>query len=308
MSKIGARMWMYAAIIFLLGGVAAIQHLWPKGGDGEARLPAERGSASEDEDALSALAGAVGMDEQMLRASLEGTLFIPEDVLLEQARRHIEQGGSPNDVVDPTTRRTWMHLAAMMGHRRVVVYLLDHGGNVNGRRETVSMNGGETPLHYASTPDVVAALIEHGADLEARDDSMGRTPFLTACYMHYPDVAKKLVEAGADRHATSLMFGWNAAAQVGTRLAIQRGDPRLDRHDEGLATLNLLGAMGVDMNAADDDGMTPLHSIAPYSADYVRRLLDLGADPFAVDNTGQRPIDRACPEAAVILRQAMEGK
>jgi ankyrin repeat protein len=54
---------------------------------------------------------------------------------------------------------------------------------------------GQTPLHFASTVEVAAYLIEHGADIDARDVDHESTP---AQYMldHRPDLARYLVERG----------------------------------------------------------------------------------------------------------------
>jgi hypothetical protein len=62
-------------------------------------------------------------------------------------------------------------------------------------------DGGATPLHYAaafSNPDVIIALIEAGADVNAAIED-GRTPLHAAASENSnPDVITALLEAGAD--------------------------------------------------------------------------------------------------------------
>ena len=56
---------------------------------------------------------------------------------------------------------------------------------------------GKTPLHYASDPAVMDWLIEHGADLEARDLDHASTPLQWQLGGHKYDAARELIKRGA---------------------------------------------------------------------------------------------------------------
>ena len=83
----------------------------------------------------------------------------------------------------------------------MVKALLEAGANLEARNEN-----GDTPLHRAAVfnenPAVIEALLEAGANLEARDELFGRTPLHSAAgFNKNPAVVKALLEAGADVNA-----------------------------------------------------------------------------------------------------------
>jgi ankyrin repeat protein len=88
-----------------------------------------------------------------------------------------------------------LHLAAQFGHPDAVALLLDHGANVNLKNQT----RGATALHiavYANQPEVAKVLIAHKADLEATEMS-GATALTMATRLRRTDLVKILTEAGA---------------------------------------------------------------------------------------------------------------
>jgi ankyrin repeat protein len=88
-----------------------------------------------------------------------------------------------------------LHLAAQFGHADAVALLLDHGANVNLKNQT----RGATALHiavYANQPEVAKVLIAHKANLEATEMS-GATPLTMATQLRKQELVKILTEAGA---------------------------------------------------------------------------------------------------------------
>ena len=106
-----------------------------------------------------------------------------------------------------------------------------------------------TPLHLATSGDVVAVLLAGGADIHARD-SFGNTPLHIAAYHNAGEAAVALLQHGADVHAG-------------------RGDdadrPTTPLHNAAhllnLEVVRVLLDHGADVNRASGFG-TPLHEVA----------------------------------------------
>ena len=114
-----------------------------------------------------------------------------------------------------------------------VTEAIDNGANVN-----ASVRGWTTLVYAASSnrnPEVITALAEAGADVNARDGN-GVTPLMSAVsYNSNPEIITALVNAGADVNArnnqgsTPLMFaaGRNSNPEVIKTLLALGADPRL---------------------------------------------------------------------------------
>lgn len=82
-------------------------------------------------------------------------------------------GGADPNTRDPQSGGTLLATAALMGHTEIVALLLEHGADINAR----SQDGG-TPLHAAAFlghAETVKLLLEKGADTTLRSN-MGGTP------------------------------------------------------------------------------------------------------------------------------------
>lgn len=157
--------------------------------------------------------------------------------------------------------RTLLHL----GDDHNLVRLLDAGLDPAGDR----YGEGRGILHlmvFVDRPDLVARLVEAGADVNARD-AAGRTPLSVALHERAGAVlVRALLAAGARA---------NTADDRGlTPLHLMRGpDPA--------AVATLLRDAGADLEATDADGLTPLfhHLRASAPAGRIRALLAAGASP-----------------------------
>jgi ankyrin repeat protein len=117
-----------------------------------------------------------------------------------------------NDSGDPTMTRTLLHVVTdWPGHfpngPEIVAALVDAGADVNARFTGPHT---ETPLHWAASSDDVAvldALLDAGADIEARGAVIGGgTPMADATAFGQWQAARRLLERGA---RTTM---WEAAA------------------------------------------------------------------------------------------------
>jgi ankyrin repeat protein len=87
------------------------------------------------------------------------------------------------------TKVTALHIAAEVGHTKIVKVLLDAGAEVDARTSNDT-----TPLHQAAQEghlDIVRELLIAGADLDARDDN-GTTPHDFALHCGHEESALEL--------------------------------------------------------------------------------------------------------------------
>jgi ankyrin repeat protein len=115
--------------------------------------------------------------------------------LLDRVRAVLAEG-TPVDARDDL-RRTPLHWAALSGHADVARALIDHGANVR-----ATDKGGREPLLLtAEHAEVVRVLLAAGADPNA--DAGGVTAFQYLVLFATPEVLAALIDAGANLNAKS---------------------------------------------------------------------------------------------------------
>ncbi|XP_053367381.1 poly [ADP-ribose] polymerase tankyrase-2-like isoform X2 [Clarias gariepinus] len=195
-------------------------------------------------------------------------------------------------------KSTPLHFAAGFGRRDVVSYLLQHGANVHARDD-----GGLISLHNACSfghAEVVNLLLEHGADPNSRDN-WNYTPLHEAAIKGKIDVCIVLLQHGAlpsirntdGRTALDLAEASAKAVLTGEYRKDELLESARSGNEEKL--MSLLTPLNVNCHASDGRKSTPLHLAAGYNrVKTVQLLLQHGADVHAKDKGDLVPLHNAC--------------
>ncbi|MHC4463098.1 MAG: ankyrin repeat domain-containing protein [Planctomycetota bacterium] len=156
-------------------------------------------------------------------------------------------------------------------------------------------------LHEFATKgdmEAVKSMIDHGADVNGREDGFKRTALHRAAMSGQKDVSKLLIDHGARLDAKDVWPG-------GTAL-----DYAADKGHKDVA--ELLITEGANVNArrkGHPDGDTPLHSaVRAGHEDVVKLLIDKGANVHAKNNDGRSPIDVAMSQGQGEIGELVQAK
>ena len=191
-----------------------------------------------------------------------------------QAR--LQEIASPDRVDETELPR--LHSAVSAGDLERVAFLIANGANL----ELPADIGGNQvrPLHLAAgnsaaAPEIAQALLDAGADINARDSSFGRAPLHSATIVENLPVVRLLLESGAD-----------------TALRTDAGDQALDiaRAADNAELIALLQPATFNPDEVINGKPRLHHAVIAGDIDEVRRLLDLGANIESRDdeNGGER--------------------
>jgi ankyrin repeat protein/catechol 2,3-dioxygenase-like lactoylglutathione lyase family enzyme len=200
---------------------------------------------------------------------------------------------------------TGLHEAAARGHLAVVRLLLEQGADANAREA----GDNTTPLHWAAAHghvDVVRALLDADADVQGTGDLHEMAVIGWATGGDRPpavpprDLVALLLERGARHHIFSAM----AMGDLDLIRTVVNADPqaltrRMSRFEQGQTALHvavnrqrydmldLLIALGADLEARDDRGQTAL-TVAMLRGDReaMVRLRAAGAQPPEIGDAG----------------------
>ena len=154
--------------------------------------------------------------------------------------------------------------AAATGHETIVKLLLEQGGSPNCL--DAALRG--------KNINILRILLAHGANVNQKVDSSGRTPLQAAVETGQEEFVKLLLTRDADVNATN--DNGETPLHVLARMWPQDYWPK----DFRVTAINLLLDAGADIEAKTKRGKTPLWLAAEvsHSADAIRVLLQRGAD------------------------------
>lgn len=181
-------------------------------------------------------------------------------------------------------------LACESGGAAIVEKLLAAGVSANATGPY-----GETALHtcaHSGKVDAAKVLMAHGASLDAGDSWRGQTPLMWAAAQSHPEMMRALIEAGADVNARSTIIAWERQRTSEPRdkwLPPGGLTPMLFAAREGcVGCIKVLLSAGADANIVDPDQYSPLVlALVNGHFDVAGALIDAGANLDMQDKVGR---------------------
>lgn len=184
-------------------------------------------------------------------------------------------------------------------HLEIAEYLLNEGSSlqvVSSLRhfnEIIGWHWELSPLHCASTVEMVDILLKNGANIDAKD-RQNRTPLFYAAAHGEAKVVEKLLQYGANVNAKSSLFAYSYhISDTSLHYAIRNGNSEI---------VKILLQHGVNPNEVillqENDEFIhneyPLHcAVLNGFLEIVEILLEHGADPYIKNSQGETIFDLA---------------
>ena len=214
---------------------------------------------------------------------------------VEAVRKFIAEGQDVNAINKKGKPVLWM--AVRGGNVEVVRLLLDAGANPSLQDPLVG-----TSLHLAAASgriDITKLLLDHGANINELSDRLNEPPIFQAVRRRHADEVTLLLERGADPNHV-----W-ATGDTILHMAVGMGNKEI---------VKILLNAGMDVNASDNDGRTPLYAAASgfmleefgfEHSDVITMLVTHGADLYHRDKNGDTPLEYA-REGEFELKEAIK--
>lgn len=257
------------------------------------------------------------------------------------ARALLDSGADPNEAT--AAHGNSLVIAAASTHEALALWLLEKGADPNSADEHgitalhnsiangfAALNGVRYDPVYRRIPDnmyeLADALLRAGANPNAQIvssrrlgpdgspfDMEGATAFLLAAISADVELIKLLQTAGANptliaKGGTNALMAAARAACTGA-CAFKGGNEANDADiDRAFAAVVAIAEMGIDIDAANDNGQTAMHMAAFTGADpIVQYLAENGANINATDNYGETPWSMASGISPVLRYRGLYG-
>lgn len=199
----------------------------------------------------------------------------------EEVQQFIDDGADVN-MRDEQGWTPLMYASKYNHDEKVIKILIDNGARVN-IKGTKGVTVGDTALHLASAfnrVNICKVLLEYGADINAQTNQ-GKTPL----HVLSANAAEKFFFDLFMKHGANIDLCDDNKLSTLHYALFGRGD---------ISTLKILLDIGANINAKDNDGMTPLYiAVAKNNLEAVQFLLSQGADPNIYDNNFITPLQFA---------------
>jgi ankyrin repeat protein len=185
-----------------------------------------------------------------------------------------------NDIGD-----TPLHLASREGHAEAIRTLITLGADIDAKNDF-----GDTPLHNAAlnrSTIALETLIGLGATIDAKNKK-GETPLFFAAQLGRLDGVDTLIKLGADPYSVDNKGNTVLLSACSSRSAID---------NDVVSIINLLSEKGlVDLHRVNEEGNNALHisathpTRAKHTVKTIKTLVDLGVNVDAHNKEGKTPL------------------
>ena len=211
---------------------------------------------------------------------------------LAAVRRLLENGADVEE--DGGYGSSPLVIAVFDNFSDIVEVLIEHGANVNARNDV----SGRAPLHSAASQnsrESAELLIANGANVRVRSDN-GVEVLHSAAVGDHPEMGRYLISRGANVDPAD-NDGATPLHWLGCKSDSNFCGVNTDLYFDGSPGVEFAGMLisrGANINAKDDNGETPLHSATrAENRDLIELLVVLGADLNARNNNGETALDLA---------------